>query len=258
MKSSRFRVLLLTVCFLAIELSIPSVYAAEVLQPIDRQDTVWIIGTDVNGYGCWSLSTTKQVPTLQVKINGKWITKAKARLSKNKNICSDPKYPWVAKYQWIVDELGEVPHIGNRSRDIMAREFLPKLGNYKSYASTPFVKEIYRSQADLEADYSDSLYDAIGGSSSSGIGSNSSSKVSGCYFKGIKLFGKVQVVDYFADIKVQIVDYFPDLKVQKVDYFPTSCGKWQFVDYFPDFKVQFVDYFADIKIQFVDYFPGLP
>ena len=37
------------------------------------------------------------------------------------------------------------------------------------------------------------------------------------YFNGIKLCGKVQVVDCFADIKVQVVDCFPDLKVKKVD-----------------------------------------
>jgi hypothetical protein len=258
MRIPRFGLAILSASLLVIELSIPAGNAAEELQPIDRQDTVWIFGTDVNGYGCWSLSTTKQVPTLQVKLNGKWITKAKARLSKDTSKCSDPKYPWVARYRWIVDELGEIPHNGNRSRDIVAREFIPKTGSYKSFAGTPFVKQVYRNQAELEADYSDAIYDALGGSSSSGIAGSSSSKISGCYFKGKKLYGKVQIVDYFPDIKVQVVDYFPDLKVQKVDYFPTSCGKWQFVDYFPDIKIQFVDYFPDIKIQFVDYFPGLP
>jgi len=85
-----------------------------------------------------------------------------------------------------------------------------------------------------------------------------SKPVSDCTFDNIKLYGKVQVVDAFPDIKVQIVDAFPDLNVQVVDAFPDECGKWQFVDAFPDFKVQFVDAFPDIKIQYVDAFPGLP
>ena len=85
------------------------------------------------------------------------------------------------------------------------------------------------------------------------------SKLNGdCTFNGFKLYGKVQVVDAFPDIKVQVVDAFPDLKVQKVDAFPDECGKWQFVEAFPDFKIQFVDAFPDIKIQFVDAFPGQP
>lgn len=236
----------------------PIANSAEVLQPIDKEGTVWIFGTDVNGYGCWSLPSSKFIPTLQVKVNGKWITKTKAKLRKDSNLCSDSKYPWVATYKWIVDELGEVPRGNDRSRDIIAREYLPKYGSSKAFAGTPFVKQVYRSQSDLFSDYGDVLNNALNGGSSTGSSGGSSNKTSGCYYKGIKLYGKVQIVDYFPDIKVQVVDYFPDLKVQKVDYFPTSCGKWQFVDYFPDFKVQFVDYFPDIKIRFVDYFPGLP
>lgn len=77
-------------------------------------------------------------------------------------------------------------------------------------------------------------------------------------YKGIKLWGKVKVVDSFPDLKVQIVNSFPDLKVQQVDAFPDKLGKWQFVDSFPDFKIQFVNSFPDIKIQFVNAFPGLP
>jgi hypothetical protein len=95
--------------------------------------------------------------------------------------------------------------------------------------------------------------------SSQKIAAKEKSKLSGdCTFNGIKLYGKVQVVEAFPDIKVQIVDAFPDLKVKVVDAFPDECGKWQFVDAFPDFKVQFVDAFPDIKIQYVDAFPGQP
>lgn len=86
----------------------------------------------------------------------------------------------------------------------------------------------------------------------------SKSKITYCTFNGINLYGKVQVVDAFPDIKVQVVDAFPDLRVQVVDAFPDQCGRWQFVDAFPDFKIQFVDAFPDLKIQYVDAFPGLP
>lgn len=77
-----------------------------------------------------------------------------------------------------------------------------------------------------------------------------------CTFNGKNLWGKVQVVKSFPDIKVQVVNAHADLKVQKVTAFPTSCGKWQFVDAFPDLKVQYVDAFADVKVKYVDAFPG--
>ena len=75
---------------------------------------------------------------------------------------------------------------------------------------------------------------------------------------GIRLAGKVRVVDSFPDIRVQVVSAFPDLRVQAVDYFPDDIGQWQFVDYGEDFTVQFVDSFPDIRIQFVNSFPGVP
>lgn len=70
------------------------------------------------------------------------------------------------------------------------------------------------------------------------------------------LFGKIQVVEHFPDVKIQIVDHFPDIKVQWVDHFPNAPGKWQRVDHFPDYKVQFVDHFPDYKVKLVDHFPG--
>lgn len=79
-----------------------------------------------------------------------------------------------------------------------------------------------------------------------------------CTFKGFKLFGKIQVVDAFPDVKVQIVDAFPDIKVKVVDAFPDDCGLWKFVDAFPDTKIKFVTAFPDVKIQYVDAFPGKP
>jgi hypothetical protein len=79
-----------------------------------------------------------------------------------------------------------------------------------------------------------------------------------CTFNGLPLYGDIQVVESFPDIKVQVVDSFPDLKVKAVDSFPDDCGEWKFVDSFPDLKIQYVESFPDLKIQMVESFPGLP
>lgn len=81
---------------------------------------------------------------------------------------------------------------------------------------------------------------------------------SDCAFGGFPLYGDVQIVESFPDIKVQVVQSFPDLRVTAVDSFPDDCGEWRFVDSFPDFRVQYVDSFPDLKIQFVESFSGLP
>ncbi len=78
-----------------------------------------------------------------------------------------------------------------------------------------------------------------------------------CTFKGKKLYGKIQIVTSFPDIKVQEVTSFPDLKVEKVTSFPDKCGKWQMVTSFPDTKIQLVTSFPDVKVQYVTSFPGL-
>lgn len=80
---------------------------------------------------------------------------------------------------------------------------------------------------------------------------------SDCTYNGIKLYGKVKIVDHFPDIKVQKKDAFQDLSVQYVKAFPDACGKWQIVDSFPDFTVQFVEHFPDITIKEVTAFPGM-
>lgn len=74
--------------------------------------------------------------------------------------------------------------------------------------------------------------------------------------KGIKLCGKVKVVERFADLKVQVVNNFPDLKVKRVKHFPNDIGEWQFVTHGEDFTIQYVDRFPDLKIKFVKHFPG--
>jgi hypothetical protein len=70
------------------------------------------------------------------------------------------------------------------------------------------------------------------------------------------LFGKIQIVEHFPDVKVQVVEHFPDLRVHRVEHFADSAGEWQIVDHFPDYKIQIVEHFPDIKIQWVDHFPG--
>ena len=79
-----------------------------------------------------------------------------------------------------------------------------------------------------------------------------------CTFNGFPLYGDIQVVDSFPDIKVQIVESFPDLNVQTVSSFPDDCGQWKFVTSFPDVKIQYVESFPDIKIKMVTSFPGWP
>jgi hypothetical protein len=76
-----------------------------------------------------------------------------------------------------------------------------------------------------------------------------------CTFDGIPMWGRVQVVDFLADVTIQEVTLFPDLYVQVVDFLPNSCGKWQEVSFLPDFTVQFVDFFPDLYIQYSN-FPG--
>lgn len=75
--------------------------------------------------------------------------------------------------------------------------------------------------------------------------------------KEIPLFGKVQLVEAFPDIKVQIVEAFADLDVKLVEAMPDDCGEVQIVEAFPDVKVQIVDAFPDIKVRIVNAFPGL-
>jgi hypothetical protein len=71
-----------------------------------------------------------------------------------------------------------------------------------------------------------------------------------------KLFGKIQLVESFGDVKVEIVSSFPDIQVQKVSSFADAPGKWEMVNHFPDFKVEVVSHFGDYKIQYVGSFPG--
>ncbi len=77
------------------------------------------------------------------------------------------------------------------------------------------------------------------------------------YFQGIRLAGRVKVVEHFPDIRVKVVNSFPDLRVKTVTSFPDDIGEWQFVEHGEDFKIQFVESFPDITIRFVKSFPGV-
>ena len=221
---------------------------------------------------CWTV--TKGTVYLDVKVKGKWKQKAKTSLRKDAKNCSDKEYPGASKLVWTPDELSTIRGTG-RTYILEIRERYGS--NIKSRFTWSFTIPIYSSSSDLINDLVDQLpttptqtqpvlptrtptptsvptpsYTPIPvptytRTPTPTFTPTPTNKLAGCTYKGKKLFGKVQVVDFFPDIKVQVVDFFPDLKVQRVDFFPTSCGKWQFVDFFPD-----------IKVQFVDFFPGLP
>lgn len=83
-------------------------------------------------------------------------------------------------------------------------------------------------------------------------------KIAGdCTYNGIPLYGKVKIVDSFADIKIKPAGSFADIRVKKVRGFADACGEWEIVDSFPDFTVEFVNAFPDITVKFTDSFPGL-
>ena len=77
------------------------------------------------------------------------------------------------------------------------------------------------------------------------------------YFKGIRLAGKVRVVEHFPNLKVKVDQSFPDLKIKAVEAFANDVGEWQFVDFGEDFTIQFVEHSPDITIKFVNAFPGV-
>ncbi len=71
-----------------------------------------------------------------------------------------------------------------------------------------------------------------------------------------RVFGRIQFVDAFPDVKVKVVKSFADLDVKIVEAFADKPGLWQIVTSFPDFKVQLVDSFPDFTVRFVESFPG--
>lgn len=72
-----------------------------------------------------------------------------------------------------------------------------------------------------------------------------------CTCKGIKLWGRVKVVEAHEDFKVRISEH-PDLRV-KLTNLPGKCGEWYFVDVHQDFSIRFVESHEDFEIEFSDY-----
>lgn len=72
-----------------------------------------------------------------------------------------------------------------------------------------------------------------------------------------QVFGKIEYVTSFPDVKVKVVKSFGDLRVQEVEAFADSPGEWEIVENFPDFKVEIVNAFEDFTIEYVNSFPGV-
>ena len=76
-----------------------------------------------------------------------------------------------------------------------------------------------------------------------------------CKYKDFKMYGKIEIVESFPDVKVQVVESFPDLKVKVVESFPDDCGEWEFVENFSDLKIQFDDYHWDPQMRALQLIP---
>ncbi|EJP16949.1 hypothetical protein LEP1GSC037_2109 [Leptospira interrogans str. 2006001854] len=90
------------------------------------------------------------------------------------------------------------------------------------------------------------------------INLNSKPIASSCTFNGVKLYGKVRVVNIGEDFRVTVVRNGEDLKVETGMINPDSCGRWQFVNIGEDFKIRYVDLDADFTIRLVTNGAGLP
>lgn len=236
-----------------------SAHAAQDVTAIDDSGSVWVVGGDVNGYSCWNLHTTAVQIALQVQIGNAWVTKSKVTPKKNASLCTDPAYPYVAIYHWNVDVLGIPGDGSNKSRMVMARQYIAPTKKVKSYIGNAFTKQLYLSQSDLMSDYASALNQLMGGGGggSSGV---AGSKLSGCYYKGKKLYGSVYVTPnaYSADFSVYqaSASYSADLNVYKASaaYAASSCGNWYFTNnaYLADFTVYFTSasYSADFSIYY--------
>jgi hypothetical protein len=77
-----------------------------------------------------------------------------------------------------------------------------------------------------------------------------------CTYNGHKLYGRVEYVQHFEDIRVKVVKDFADLDVKIVNRPATQCGEWQMVDKDPDLRVKIVQNGEDIRIKYVSDFPG--
>lgn len=73
-----------------------------------------------------------------------------------------------------------------------------------------------------------------------------------CTYKGVKLYGEVEVVTSFADFRVYISSsrWSNCYPVELVSSLATECHEWEIVNSFPDFTIEIVssEIFADFSI----------
>ncbi|MBN2890923.1 MAG: hypothetical protein JXL97_03575 [Bacteroidales bacterium] len=76
-----------------------------------------------------------------------------------------------------------------------------------------------------------------------------------CMYKGVKLYGEVEVVSSFADFQVYVCQNYCSqcYEVEIVDAYP-SCNQWQIVNSYANFTIEITKYssFADFCIYIKD------
>ena len=77
-----------------------------------------------------------------------------------------------------------------------------------------------------------------------------------CEYNGHQLYGRIEFVNDFEDIRIKVVDEFADLDVKKVSSNADRCGEWQVVEDLPDLRVKIVTSGEDLRVRFVDEFEG--
>lgn len=131
--------------------------AASSINAIDDQGSVWIVGTDVDGYSCWNVHAPNTIISLQVQAGNKWITKSRAKARKNLSLCTDGAYPYAVIYHWKTDVIGNPGDGTSLARVILAREYIAPTKYYKATVGSIFTKQLYLSESDLTSDYFSSM-----------------------------------------------------------------------------------------------------
>jgi hypothetical protein len=99
---------------------------------------------------CWSGITGTVF--LDLKVSGKWVQKASAKLKKDTKTCPDKGYSGLGKFIWTPNELSTIKGEG-RSYIL---EFRQRFGSIKKPLSSGlFTMPIYRTSNDLIADFAD-------------------------------------------------------------------------------------------------------
>lgn len=79
-----------------------------------------------------------------------------------------------------------------------------------------------------------------------------------CIYKNKKLYGRIQFVDTFPDIRIRIVTSKPNLRVVKKQSNAIQCGEWQIVNFAPSIRIMIDQKHGEIDVQYVDFSPGVP